>query len=176
MTSTPSHDPLQWFVIHTKPRQEDRAISNLSAWKVECFTPKLREVRFNFYSGKPEHLTKPLFPRYIFARFNAKALLARIRYTRGVHEVVGFGDQPTPITNDIIDLVRSRIGKDGYVRIGETLKPGDTVTITQGSLKDFRGVFEREMKDADRVMILLCTISYQAHLVLPKVMIKRLNS
>ena len=131
-------DQPQWYVIHTKPKQEDRAISNLAAWQVESFTPKLAEVRLNFYTGNPQHIIRPLFPCYIFARFIASSLIAKVRFTRGVRNVVSFGDQPTPVENDLIDLIRLRTDRDGYVRIREILSPGDPVRVENGPLKNLK--------------------------------------
>jgi transcription antitermination factor NusG len=57
----------------------------------------------------------------------------------------------------------------------ESLKPGDEVLIQDGPLKSFAGVFEREMKGADRVRILIHTLSYQAHVEIEKEMIKKIS-
>src|SRR5256885_1737905 len=87
-------DVSRWYVVHTKPRQEERANNNLRAWGVETLNPKLRTRRYNEFTGAPSTITQPLFPRYIFARFNADKQLAKIWFTRGVHEVVCFGRSP----------------------------------------------------------------------------------
>lgn len=175
MSCKPIGDQLLWYVIHTKPKQEDRAIKNLAAWNVESFTPKIEQTRLNFYTGEPKHIIKPLFPRYIFARFSVRPLIAKVRFTRGVRSIVSFGDRPTPVENHIIDLIKSRLEKDGYVRIREKLKPGDPVTVEDGILKNLKGVFERQMQDKERVMILLSTVAYQVHLELPGILVKKLN-
>src|SRR5215216_1172190 len=95
-----------WYAVYTNPQQEGRAESNLWAWRVETFNPKLRERRYNQYSGKPVRVTKPLFPRYIFARFKARDLLHKVWFTRGVHSVVGCGNIPSPVDDQIIDLIQ----------------------------------------------------------------------
>ena len=35
-----------WYAIHTHPKQENRAESNLQAWNVETFIPRIRDCRF----------------------------------------------------------------------------------------------------------------------------------
>lgn len=169
-------DAVRWYVIHTHPRQEDRAERNLRSEGLETLLPKLRERRYNQYTGEPTQIIKPLFPRYLFARFNASELLHKVSYTRGVHCVVAFGGRPTPLESDIIALIQSRIGADGFVRIGEELKPGDQILVRDGPLKNFIGIFEREMKGSDRVMILLTTIGYQAHVMIERDLLQRLKS
>ena len=96
MSSEIGQETSQWYVVHTNPKQEERADSNLRAWGVETLHPKLKTRRFNEFTGAPTVTTRPLFPRYIFAKFNAREQLAKISFTRGVHYVVSFGDNDPP--------------------------------------------------------------------------------
>ncbi len=162
-----------WYAIHTHPKEEDRATSNLRAWNVETFNPKIRERRFNPFTGTPIYEKKPLFPRYIFARFDAGSLLSKVCFTRGVHRVVRFGDGPVPVEDEIIAFIKARTGEDGLIRLGEQFQPGDDVTVTDGPLRGLNGIFERELKGTDRVTILLRAISYQASIVIEKEHLKK---
>jgi len=63
--------------------------------------------------------------------------------------------------------------EDGFVRIEEEIKPGDRVIVKDGPLKNFAGIFEREMKDADRIRILLETVSYQAHVEIEREIVRK---
>ena len=164
-----------WFLIHTKPKQEERTTSNLQAWSVETLSPLIRDWRYNQFTGARTTIVKPLFARYIFARFDLQRLFHKIRYTRGVQELVSFGDDPITVEDTVIDLVRARIGKDGFVNIGDDFKPGNLVVIKDGALKNFIGVFEREMKDSDRVELLLNTVSYQGHLIVRSDLVRKVN-
>jgi len=92
-----------------------------------------------------------------------------------VHSVVSYGATPALVDNRIISTIQSRVGEDGYIEIGQSLTPGDKVIIEDGPLKDFIGVFERETGDVDRVMILLQTVSYQAHLVIEREILKKID-
>lgn len=157
-----------WYAIHTHPKEEDRATSNLNAWNVETFNPKIRERRLNPFTGAPIYEKKPLFPRYIFARFDAGILLSKIVFTRGVRQVVGFGNGPVPVEDEIINFIRERMDKDGLIHLEEELKRGDLVTVQDGLLGELSGIFEREIQGTDRVRILLNAINYQASIVLPK--------
>jgi len=161
------HDP-QWYVVHTNPKQEDRAYSNLRSWGVETLYPKTKARRVNEFSGALTYITKPLFPRYIFAKFDARKQLAKISFTRGVHYVLSFGGQPTPVEENVIHIISSRIEDNGFVKIGDQLKPGDRVIIRAGVLRDFEGVFERELNDNERISVLLTTISYQGRVVVSR--------
>ena len=138
------------------------------------FNPKIRERRYNQFVSAPTYVMKSLFPRYIFAQFKINDLYHKVRFTRGVYSVVNFGGSPTPIDKEIIRLIRSNM-KDTFVRIDEEIRPGDKVMIKDGPLKNFAGIFEREMKDTDRVRILLETVSYQAHIEIERDLVKKPN-
>jgi transcriptional antiterminator RfaH len=163
---------LRWYVIHTKPRQEDRADSNLRAWNIEIFNPKRRESYCNSHTGKLAYQVKPLFPRYIFAQF-PDDMLQKIRFTRGVYRIVSAGDSPTPVDEEIIRLIRSQTSEQGFVRMGEKFCTGDKVTIHDGVLKNLNAIFIEEMNDRERVMLLLMAVNYQAHIVVQKGLIKK---
>jgi transcriptional antiterminator RfaH len=162
-----------WYAVRTNPGQEDRAHCNLLAWGVETFHPKMRERRRNKITGAQTFVTKPLFPRYTFARFIANKLLHKISYTRGVHSVVSFGYGPTPIDDDIVAVIREQVGEDGFVRVGEKLRPGDWVQLTDGPMKDLTGVFASDADDSDRVRILLTTVSFQGHVTVERELVEK---
>jgi transcriptional antiterminator RfaH len=153
-----------WYAVHTNARQEDRAYGNLLAWGVESFSPRLREGRRNQFNGAVTYYSKPMFPRYIFARFDAEQMLSKVSYTRGVHSVVGFGGGPSPIPDEVIEVLRAQVGADGYVKLCDEFKRGDELVITSGLLKNFRGVFERHARDSERVLLLLDTVNFQGRL------------
>jgi transcriptional antiterminator RfaH len=157
-----------WYAIHTNPRQEVRAESNLKAWNIETYLPKIKESSLNQYDGERTWLIKPLFPRYFFARFQFSTLGPKIRFTRGVKEVVGFGESPVPIDDEIINLIQSRQDKSGFVTLEDDINQGDEVIIKDGVFKGIRGIFERNVRNSDRIMILLKTIHFQAHIVVNK--------
>jgi transcription antitermination factor NusG len=166
---------ISWYVIHTHRRQEDCVAHNLSTLGIETITPRYVKRQYNNYTSEVIHVVKPFFPNYLFARFDIRKLLHKVRLTRGVHSIVCYGITPALVDDCIIATIRSQIGEDGYVKIGENLKPGDEVIIEDGLLKDFRGIFERETSDADRVMLLLQTVSYQAHLVIEREVLKKVG-
>ena len=166
-----------WYLLQTHPRQEDRAEGNLKSFGIETLAPRFEDRRRNFYTGAATCQVKPLFPGYLFAKFRANDLYHKIRYTRGVRQVVSFGGFPTVIGEEIITMVRSRIGEGGLAKIhmDEDLKPGDEVIIKDGPLKTFAGIFEREMKGSERVRILIQTVSYQTHVEIERNMVKKIS-
>jgi transcription elongation factor/antiterminator RfaH len=168
------HDNPLWFAICTHPKQEDRAYYNLLASGVECFNPRIQECRRNQFTGSITLVARPLFPRYLFARFNVRNSLRTIRYTRGVLTVVSFKLKPAPIDDEVIDLMKSRVGKDGFLNIGGALNPGDKVKIKDGAWGAVVGVIERNTQPSERVQILLTTINYQARLMIERQLVEKI--
>jgi transcriptional antiterminator RfaH len=167
-------DILSWYAIRTHPKQENRAERNLQAWKVETFFPKIRDCRFNEFTGGPSYFIKPLFPGYLFARFALNNLLHKIRFTRGVHSVVCIGTDPAPIDDRVIEIVAIQIDATGFVKIGADLELGAKVLIQAGPFKGLTGIFEQEASAADRIKILLDCVAFQARVEIERNHVKAL--
>lgn len=154
-------DGLHWYAVHTHPRQENRVAENLRAWGVNAFNPKLRKPNYN--NSRISYVVKPLFTRYIFARFVAHRMLHNIRYTRGVKQVVSFNGIPIPVDDEIVAVIQARVGEDGFIKSEDKLGRGDKVIVRGGMFVNLTGIFEEGVSDSLRVSILLTTINYQAH-------------
>jgi transcriptional antiterminator RfaH len=168
-------DTLNWYVVHTHHKHEERANANLGTLGIETLSPKLRVSKFNEFTGKVSQIVRPLFPGYIFSRFKYNELYHRVSYTRGVHSLVSFNNRPVPVEDDIIELVRAQIGTDGIVKTIDELKAGDEVVINYGRFHDLYGVFERGMPESDRVRILLNTVSFQVHVVVERAFVTKVS-
>jgi len=102
-------------------------------------------------------------------------MLRKVWFTRGVSRVVGFGDGPSPVEDEIIELIKSRVGKDGFVQFNEELKRGDKVVVRDGPLTNLVGIFERDLEDGDRVLLLLTAISYQGYVTIEKELLRKIS-
>lgn len=162
-----------WYAIHTNPREEVRAESNLRAWGVETYLPKIKEVSPNQHAIRPTFINKPLFLRYFFARFRFSDLGHKIRYTRGVRDIVGFGGIPLPVDEEIIKLIQSQHDELGFVKIQDDIRLGDEIVIKDGIFKGIHGIFERKICNSSRVMVLLKAIQFQAHIIVEKDVLRR---
>jgi len=173
--TTATAETLSWYVVHTRPRQEERTNSNLLTLGIETLNPKLRVNKYNEFTGALIPLVRSLFPGYIFARFAFSEFYQRVKFTRGVHSLICFNNEPTRVDEEIIGLVRSRLGNDGLVKTTDDFNAGDEVIIKEGRFKNLCGVFEREMSDTDRVQVLLNAVSFQAHMVVDRSLLTRVT-
>jgi len=156
----------RWFALYTNGKQEVRAFHNLQAWGLECFNPMIKEYRRNQFTGIASLVSRPLFPRYTFARFAPLTLTHKVTFTRGVQRIVSFNDEPCPIDDEVITFLKSRVGNDGFVSLDSPLQAGDKVRIKDGPWKALEGVVERDVKPNERVTLLLTAISFQGRLTI----------
>src|SRR5438093_13638961 len=96
-------NPMEWYAIHTKPRQEDLAVEALRFHEVEVFYPKLR--RKKTIRRKYQWVTRPLFPRYLFSRFDYEQSFRLVTYANGVSNIVSFGGKPVSVNESIIQSI-----------------------------------------------------------------------
>jgi transcriptional antiterminator RfaH len=148
-----------WYVIQTKPKKEGEANSYLSTKGVEIFSPLIES--FTTRNGRMSKELKPLFPGYIFGKFDLEQNYPLVRWGRGVKKVLGFGGYPTSISDEVVEVIKERTDTQGIVRIKQKFKPNDLVRIKTGPLKDLLGIFERWVSDNERVRVLLNLIGYQ---------------
>jgi transcription antitermination factor NusG len=151
-------DEMQWFAIQARVNAEPVAEANLRALPIETFLPLVRR-RVHHATRAPRTVLRPLFPRYLFAQFCVAVSLRAVRYTRGVLRVVGSGAEPWPVDDAIIADIRERIGPEGYVQLEERpFRAGDRVSVTAGPLAGWSGVFDSDLRDSERVVILIDTL------------------
>ena len=110
--------------------------------------------------------TSPLFPRYLFAKFNVSSQLRAVTYARGVKSIVTFGSGPSMVDESIIHAIRSQ-ATNGVIELSEDrFSPGQIVRIQDGPLCGLEAVFERKLDGTSRVVLLLKAISFQSRVIL----------
>jgi transcriptional antiterminator RfaH len=142
-----------WYAIYTKSGREDSITSRLRNTGIEVLNPKIRLKKFS--RGRYALISEPLFPCYLFADFERSKYAHLITYTRGVRYIVGKAN-PVEVSEDIIKGIKDNTGDEDMVVIRpRQFNKGDRVSIRQGPFSNFYGVFEREVRGPERVLILL---------------------
>lgn len=158
----PDASVAHWYCIHSKPAQEQYARLHLERQRIPVFLPLARTQRV--YRRRRQWIVRPLFPRYLFARFDAEQDGLRVRSTRGVAALVAFGGRPTPVPPGIVEELRRR-GRDDVVTLEpEPLRVGERVAILRGPYAGLSAVFDRRARAADRVIVLLDLMASVARL------------
>ncbi len=153
-----------WVAVKTKARCEASACTSLDRLGIEVFLPMLREGKM--IRGGWSLTTSPLFPGYLFARFDLSRQLRAVTYARGVKNVVTFCGGPSIVDESIIQAIRSQ-ATDGVIELSEDrLSPGQVVRIQDGPLCGLEAVFEKKLDGTSRVVLLLKAISFQSRVTL----------
>ena len=120
-----------------RTRFEGQVSTTLRAKGYEEFLPLYRCKRRR--SDRVKELELPLFPGYLFCRFNVNDRLMPILTTPGVISIVGAGRTPVPVSDKEIEAV-SVITRSGLpVQPWPSLAVGSRVLIEQGPLAGLVG-------------------------------------
>jgi len=160
---------INWYLVYTKQKNEDLVEKKISGAGFEVVNAKIKERKY--YRRKLQDMVSPCFPNYVFVRFDNPKDYRLIKYTRGVSSIVGTGDAPMAVPDEIVRGVAERM-KDGIIRFERhDLNNGDMVRINNGPLSGIDAIFEKEMRGSDRVCVLLSAIN--ARVVLERSMLSR---
>ena len=145
----------EWHTIRAKPNAEARVFIGLMAARLEACMPV--EMLRTTHRGEQGLTWRPLFPRYLFARFDPSIDLARVNALDGITNVLRPGGHFAPIPEAaILALQQAQLAGifDRTITHTAALRHGDTVRITEGP---FAGLIARvaAAKAKYRITILL---------------------
>lgn len=133
---------MKWHVIHTKVRQEFRALENLQNQGFEVFLPTCQVQKKR--NNQIKIATEPLFSRYLFIRLSdVCSNWFPIRSTRGVSQLLKFGisSDPVVVPNLMVDYLKIRCNDDE--KPTQLFEKGELIEITEGPFKGLSGFFEK---------------------------------
>lgn len=165
---------MNWFLVHTKPRQERLALENLKNQGYECYLPIL--LSENFRAGKFTNVDQPLFPRYLFIHLGqgvSAQSWSPIRSTKGVSRLVTFGHSPAKVDDRIINFLQAQ---ESAFQLNPVplFKKGDRVVISSGPFSQIEGIYQ--MKNAEqRVLILIELMSKPVQIPLSPSAIRKIG-
>ena len=153
--TTKDYSKPQWFLIYTKPHQEERAKENLENQGNEVFLPMIASED----TKQPQSFSlKPMFPRYLFTKFIVENNnWTHIKSTRGVSHIVVFGENLTKVPNSVIDYLKSKVDDNDVLKLQttrNTFQKGEELVIKQGVFQGKDATF-LSMSGKERVRILL---------------------
>lgn len=139
-----------WYGIRTLSNHEGVAAIVLRGKGYDPYLP-LYSLRRRRYDNVMVHSERPLFPGYVFCRFDAKRRLP-ILTTSGVLSVVGFGKEPAAIPDDEIEMVRAVLRAGLPAEPCAYLLEGQRVRVVSGSLEGLEGILVKK-KNQCRMVI-----------------------
>ena len=142
-------DSLPWFAVVIKPQHERTAYEGLRQRGMESFLPTYRATRR--WSDRLKQLEVPLFPGYVFCRFEKTRKVPVLR-TPGVRAIVSSGSEMLPIPGPEIDRVRQMVAGSAGVEPWPFLKTGQKVRVCDGPLVGLEGILS-ELRNAAYVVV-----------------------
>jgi len=144
-----------WYVVKTKPRQEEIAKTHLENQNFETYLPYLTVNKRR--QGKWQRVREVLFPGYLFIHVDtAVQTVAPVRSTLGVSGLVRFGNQLLPVEDSLIQCIKNQ--EEGVAaaapEAAAQFQAGEKVAILNGPFAGVTAAFHMA-KSSDRVMVLI---------------------
>src|SRR5437016_4053016 len=148
MNSAPSTDA--WYGLRTKSRFEKVTAASLAYKGYEPYLPCYR--RRQRWSDRVTEIESPLFPGYVFCRFDLLHRLP-ILTTPGVVCVVGLGRAPTAIPDEEIAAIETVLKSGLPSEPWSYLPEGQHIRIEVGALAGIEGIVVKSRKPGWRMVV-----------------------
>jgi transcriptional antiterminator RfaH len=152
----------QWYALYTKPRAEVMVTASLKKRGIETYLP---ETTTTAASQTPKRV--PFFPCYLFIRVDLEVDNPALwQWTPGVQYIVSYGNWPVPLPNEVINLIKHKLGEyeTQPSRSAHKLEAGEIDRINKGPFQNMVTVFNGPTTPVARVSALLSSLSNSARL------------
>ena len=140
----------RWFGIEVHSRRESRVVDEFAIRGLDFFLPTRRIKRR--WSDRIKVLDVPLFPGYVFSRFDIADRL-RVLNCPGVSKIVGAGNVPVAIEEGEIDAIKALVASGVVLTPWPYLRAGQRVRIEHGPLEGLEGLVVRAREGSLRVVV-----------------------
>ena len=126
----------KWFVVYTRPQQELKVASQLSAMGITNYCPTITLVKQ--YSDRKKKVIKPLLPSYVMVELEEKER-NRVFSCSGIVRYLFFLGKPAVVPTSQINLMHDNLnGVYNDVKV-TSLIMGQFHTINEGPFSGFTG-------------------------------------
>jgi transcription antitermination factor NusG len=140
---------LPWFAIRTRSNFEKTTSAVLASKGYEQYLPLYRLKRR--WSDRVVETHVPLFPGYVFCRFDQKVRVP-ILSAPGVVAIIGFGTEPAPIPDEEIEAIQTVLNSGLAAEPCPFLREGQRVRIKCGSMAGLEGILTKKKNDLRMVI------------------------
>ena len=142
-----AHHP--WYALRARARYEKSAANSLRNRGYVDFLPL--HACTHRWSDRIQKIELPLFPGYLFCRFDFNDRLP-ILTTPGVTSIVGLGKQPNPVDENEIAALQAVVRSGLLLEPWPFLKAGQRAVIQEGPLRNVEGLVS-EIKDHGKLIV-----------------------
>jgi len=126
----------KWFVVYTKPQQELKVASQLSALGITNYCPTITLIKQ--YSDRKKKVTKPLLSSYVMVELEENQR-QKVFACNGIVRYLFFLGKPAVVPANQINLMQDYLnGVYNDFKV-TTLSVGDSHTITEGPFSGVTG-------------------------------------
>lgn len=125
--------------------------SHLYAKGYEVFLPKTPAQKR--WSDRIKKVTRPLFPGYLFCKFDLSNRLPVLK-TPWMFQIVGLGPTPIPVDDEELDAIRNLVMSGSAAEPWPYVAMGQKVRIKSGTLRGVVGVLT-EFKGDHKLVVSL---------------------
>jgi transcriptional antiterminator NusG len=138
-----------WFALQVRMRHEIGVSDHLQGKGYEWFLPLYKSRRR--WSDRVKEVDAPLFPGYLFCRFDPHDRLPILK-TPGVTQIVGYNHVPVPVDEHEIAAIRRLVASGVPNFPCAYLEVGSKVRIDAGALRGLEGILI-DMKGKRRLVL-----------------------
>lgn len=128
----------RWYAIRVRSKFENLSSATLRGKGYEALLPVYRARRQ--WSDRVKEVELPLFPGYLFCRFDVQSRLLPILTTPGVIAIMGAGKTPVPIDEHEVAAIESILRSGLAAQPWPFLSVGSRVCIEAGPLAGVEGI------------------------------------
>jgi transcription antitermination factor NusG len=138
-----------WYALQVWSRKESSVAAQLTGLGFECFLPTYRCQRQ--WSDRVKELEQPLFPGYLFSRFDFQNRRPLVM-APGVVQIVGNGKTPLPVADTEIARLQIAVASEAARQPWPFIEVGERVRVNHGSLRGLEGILIN-FKGSHRVLL-----------------------
>lgn len=138
-----------WYAVRVRSNAEKRVQCALRSRGVEEFLPLYHRV--SRWSDRPKRIDLPLFPGYVFGKFDAAHRLP-VLMVPGVVHILGSSAGPIAINEEELTAIRRSVESGLPIMPWPFLAVGDRVVVHNGALAGLEGILVR-LRDNLRIVV-----------------------
>ena len=170
----------QWYAIHTYSGYEEKVAESIRQRTesldmkdkiIQVLVPKEKMIEVK--NGKRKVVEKRIFQGYVLVQIKmTEDAWYIVRNTPSVTGFVGSGTEPTPISEDEIDKIMKRMGRD-EPKHKIDYKNGEVVNIIDGPFKGFDGSISEVDQTKGKLKVLVNMFGRETPVELDSLQVKR---
>ncbi len=170
----------QWYAIHTYSGYEEKVAESIRQRTesldmkdkiIQVLVPKEKMIEVK--NGKRKVVEKRIFQGYVLVQIKmTEDAWYIVRNTPSVTGFVGSGTDPTPISDDEIDKIMKRMGRD-EPKHKIDYKMGEVVNIIDGPFKGFDGSISEVDQTKGKLKVLVNMFGRETPVELDSLQVKR---